>query len=322
MWGLWSLGSTAYYSGYYPYVNPYYVPSQVVYSVPAVNYSQPVDIETSEAQLDQAPPQAGINDFDAARESFKAGDYDTALARADAALKVMPKDSVLHEFRALVLFAKGEYSQAAATVNALLAVGPGWDWTTMISLYPDANTYTQQLRVLEKYRNEHPDDAAARFLLAYHYITCGHNDDAVRELKKVVELQPNDQVAARLLKMFQPSDEGTGDAAAQTPPAPTDTAPAEPVDAKSVIGAWTADRGDQGKIELTLGGDNKFTWKFTSQQGTQEFSGTYTLGGNILTLVNTNGAPMVGTLTGASENGFNFKLTGGDPSDPGLNFAK
>ena len=61
----------------------------------------------------------------------------------------MPTDAVLHEFRALVLFAMGDYRQSAAVVHSVLAVGPGWDWTTMSSLYPDPNRYTQQLAALE-----------------------------------------------------------------------------------------------------------------------------------------------------------------------------
>ena len=42
----------------------------------------------------------------------------------------MPNDASLHEFRALVLFALGQYEQAAATLYAVLSNGPGWDWTT------------------------------------------------------------------------------------------------------------------------------------------------------------------------------------------------
>ena len=45
-----------------------------------------------------------------------------------------------------MLFALKRYDEAAAALYAVLSVGPGWDWTTLISLYADPETYTQQLR--------------------------------------------------------------------------------------------------------------------------------------------------------------------------------
>ena len=38
------------------------------------------------------------------------------------------------------------YKEAAATLYAVLSVGPGWDWTTMIDLYPSEQVYESQLR--------------------------------------------------------------------------------------------------------------------------------------------------------------------------------
>ena len=40
----------------------------------------------------------------------------------------------------LVLFAQGKYEQAAAPLYSVLSVGPGWDWTTLIGNYSDANS--------------------------------------------------------------------------------------------------------------------------------------------------------------------------------------
>ena len=112
---------------------------------------------------------------------------------------------MLHEFRGLVLFALKRYQEAAATDYAVLAVGPGWDWTTLSSFYPDVNVYSAQLRDLEQYAKTHPDAADARFLLAYQYLTCGHADAAAKELKQVVRLKPNDQVSAQLLASLSES---------------------------------------------------------------------------------------------------------------------
>ena len=81
-------------------------------------------------------------------------------------------------FAALVLFAKGNYQPAAAMIHSLLAVGPGWDWATLSSMYPNVSVYTAQLRKLESFVREHPKDGAARFLLAYQYLSCGNVDAA------------------------------------------------------------------------------------------------------------------------------------------------
>ncbi len=89
--------------------------------------------------------------FDAGRQSFHNGDYAGALQQTDQALAKLPNDTTLHEFRALCLFALGRYDEAAATLYAVLSVGPGWDWTTLISLYPNVDAYTTQLRALEDY---------------------------------------------------------------------------------------------------------------------------------------------------------------------------
>ena len=120
-----------------------------------------------------------IAKFDSARAAFGTGDYAGALRLTDEALKVLPNDAMLHEFRALVLFAVGKYDLAAGPLYAVLSVGPGWDWTTMAGLYPDIEVYTTQLRKLEAYVTANPTSTAGRFVLAYHYLTQGNIDAAV-----------------------------------------------------------------------------------------------------------------------------------------------
>ena len=91
-----------------------------------------------------------------ARRAFYAGDYPRSLSLIDAAIAKSPSDVVLHEFCALVLFAMQRYKEAAGTLYAVLSVGPGWDWTTMISLYSDFDVYTRQLQSLENYVKRTP----------------------------------------------------------------------------------------------------------------------------------------------------------------------
>jgi hypothetical protein len=174
---------------------------------------------------------------------------------------------------------------------------------------------------LEEHVKANPDDAAARFLLAYHYLTCGHNDAAAAQLKKVVALNPQDSLSSQLLQ-------GLGD---KEPPAaskPKDTDPAKPeaaakpVEAAMLVGAWKSSRADGSTFALTLTKDGKFNWKYTQKGKTQDYSGPYTVADNLLILKQNDNPVMVGQVTLSGENQFTFKLPGENPSDPGLTFEK
>ena len=166
----------------------------------------------------EPPPEPGAVDtaqdaLTAARESFRAGDYARALTLTDQALAQTPNDPILHEFRALVLFALKRYKEAAATAYAVLTAGPGWNWATMVGLYPDVDTYNNQLRDLEASVRQNPNCAPGRFLLAYHYLVQGHKDAAANEFQNVVKLEPKDQLSAR----FAAALGATAPRAAQAP---------------------------------------------------------------------------------------------------------
>ena len=338
--------------GYWGYSNPYYSyssgPAYLDYSQPIVSAdttnADPNATDNAAAQtvvagqtdipgvaVDQpSPKDAAMQLFDTARVAFRSGDYEGALKQVEQALEKLPKDSVLQEFRALVLFAQQDYKGAAAPLYAVLSAGPGWDWTTLIHLYANIDVYTDQVRTLEEYRKVHPDSAEARFVLAYHYLTQGHGEAAAKELAKVVELNPRDALSAQILKSLTPPAAGD-----ETPPTPDselkpadsdvkpgDTKPAQPIDQSKLIGNWTASRDDGSTFALTLTKDRKFTWKFTLNKKTQEYKGPYELADNVLILKQNDSPAMVFDLKPVGTDSFNFKLAGGDPADPGLVFSK
>lgn len=355
-WGLgaWGLGAIGYNSGYLSYSNPYYDGSGLYGSY---NYSQPIPV----AYDNPGPPTAdSVNPADGmlnqAVAAFKNNDYDAALSIADKGLAQFPDDSVFHEFRALVLFAKGSYQPAAGVIHSLLAVGPGWDWPTLSSMYTDVSVYTEQLRRLESFVRNHPEDGAAGFLLAYQYLSCGSVDAAEKELARVVKVVPNDRVAADLLKMASASQDGgpaaTAAAKPVPPPSSDSRSTATPLDPAALVGTWNAARGDGSTFELTLGRDATFDWKFspsrrqtpaakaTAQRASdqnvrnpdlkrfaigrnvQEFGGTYTVEGNVLALERKHGGSLIAEVTSSGDRSFNFKLVGGPADDPGLAFNR
>jgi tetratricopeptide (TPR) repeat protein len=360
-YGNWGYGSSSNY-----YYNPY-GSSPLVLGSTVIDYSQPL------AQVDPAQPvvadenapvpndsdpatKAAMTEFDVARNAFMNGNYDAAMASVDRSIEQLPSDAVLHEFRGLVLFAQGNYKDAAAAVHAVLAGGPGWDWQTLRSLYPSVDVYTQQLRALESYASAHPDSADARFLLGYHYMTEGYRDAAIRQFTKVTQLQPDDVLAQQIVKASttppDPGDTGSSNAndvpltipqspvttrpsaatnAVETPPseAPAATADAPAVNqtaakpsVEQLAGAWNAAHQDGAKFDLNLTPEGTFTWKFTEGDKTGTLEGKYTLANDLLILEPKNGEPMVGRVTEAGADGFRFKILGAPAEDKGLKFGK
>jgi tetratricopeptide (TPR) repeat protein len=327
----WMFGPMLYNWGYSNYSNPYYggyAGNTVVAQQPAVyDYSQPLDTQ-SEPPPENVTTQANTT-FDSAREAFKGGDYSRALDLVEQSLRQTPNDPTLHEFRALVLFALKRYDEAAAAIYSVLSVGPGWDWTTLISLYADPETYTQQLRALENYCVQNTQAPQARFVLAYHYMTQGHADAAIRQLKNTVAIQPKDQLSAQLLQQLeqaqaqQAAGTETPQAPPVAPPAETATNPTSPVKEGKLEGTWVAQPVADTTITLTLQDQGRFAWKVSKQGKDQQFGGKFIYENGILTLVQdqNNNNVMVGNVSWKDDGRFNFKVLGGGPADPGLTFA-
>ncbi len=205
----------------YRYVNPFYVaPAQpILVDIPAIDYSRPiVDVEQITSQTWQAPSidsaeiQAGVNLLDQARDAFRNGDYASARRLAEEALKKTPQDPVLHEFRALTLFALQEYRDAAAAIYAVLSVGPGMSWESIGELYANSEVYTRQLRLLEDFHTRNQRSTDAMFLLAYHYTVLDLPDLAGKMLAKLREELPQDPLVQQLQQSLEEeSDEPSSD---------------------------------------------------------------------------------------------------------------
>jgi hypothetical protein len=330
-WGLssWMMGPMMYNYGYSNYSNPYYGGgygggNAVVAQQPVYDYSQPIDPQT--AQPEQTVANQAVSTFDAARDAFKAGNYAKALELVDQAIKTMPNDPTLHEFRAQTLFALGRYDEAAVPLYAVLSTGPGWDWTTLISLYADPETYTQQLRALEKYSSQNPSSASGHFVLGYEYLTEEHPDAAVREFKTLSAIQPKDTLSAQLVQQLEQSqNQPAASTTAQPPPAALSASATttSPGTEGKLEGSWTAQPDKNVKINLTFQGDGRFVWNVTKGGKDQSFAGKSSYENGILTLVqDQNNNTMVGNTHWTDDGHFVFKVIGGPPSDAGLSFSK
>ncbi|MFO0919694.1 MAG: tetratricopeptide repeat protein [Planctomycetaceae bacterium] len=327
----WVLGSAFYGLGYGNYGNPYYASSYGGY-----NYAQPIPAAyaSSDPGDTTAPSSTSTNDANAqaadrlltsARSEFRSGNYEEALKQIDQAITQTPGDTVLHEFRALTLFALHKYPEASATIYAVLSVAPGWNWSTMAGLYPSVAVYTEQLRTLEQEAKANPNEAAIHFLLGYHYLTMGHADAARKQLEMAAKLSTDDRVAKQLLQLLaqpQTSEDASGSNATKAP-SPPQTPSAEPSTAppSQLVGDWQAKAQGNGSISLALKDDGTFVWTFVQDGKPIKHEGRYELQGDTLIFDMKDGGGLIGKFT-EQDQGFHFAILNGPPSDPGLDFRR
>jgi tetratricopeptide (TPR) repeat protein len=320
MWGIavWSLGNMIYDMGYQSYRNPYPAPPvQNTY----ITYTQPVSVAAAahppgDEQATELAETKSNAALEQSRAAFRKGDYLAASKAVDEALAHTPGDVTLHEYRALVFFALGKYSDAAGVLNPVLASGPGWGWDTMVGLYTTTSTYDDQLRRLEDHVKSSPEKADARFLLGYHYMVCGHMESANGEFSKVAELQPADTISRQLRDLTAASipDAGESD--------PTPPAMPAPVDPDQLVGTWVSDRGADGKVTFTMTAAGDYTWAFMNAGQSSELKGTYGLNDKGLLVLTNDDSQMVSAVEIKDGGSMHFLLIGAPDGDPGLDFIK
>lgn len=360
----WGLESVATPWLYEDYSNPYTTPATqtIVVQQPVAeqaqapattvvfDYSKPISAMETARPTDAV--EAGQEALTAARESFRAGDYSQALSLTDQALAQTPNDAIMHEFRSLVLFALKRYDESAATAYAVLTAGPGWNWPTMVGLYPDVDTYIKQLRELETGVTRNPNSASSRFLLAYHYMVQGHKDAAASEFQNVVKLEPKDALSAQfaaalgakvppppklpaqvadtestsLTKSSNLVEAGIGAPAQLQPDAksrPVEDAPAPPSPPANLQGRWVAKPNEKISITLALNADGTFEWSVKQGSKRQAMQGRAGYQDQILSLAQEEGPPLLGKVeVDSTGNRFTFKPPGTPKTAAGLSFEK
>src|SRR5271157_3799811 len=328
--GAWGMGSPMYGWGYSNYNNAYYGlgpiggggnQAPVRSGPPPFDYSQP--ISTTVAAPAAPVAVKATAGFDQARDAFKQGNYALAVQLGEQALGQMPNDPNIHQFLALGLFAQGQYDQTAAPLYAVLTIGPGWNWTTLISAYAEADTYTQQLRALEAYIRANPQSAPAHFVEGYHYLTQGHNDAAAKQFEQAAGLQPADKLSAQLAAQLQPpaSQPPSSDGAAL----PTATASTEPASQGQLAGKWAATPAKDARVALSIMDNGDFTWAVTSTgKPDKTIAGKSTFANGVLTLAGQDkqlGA-LAGQVAWQDDNHMTFRVLGAPQDDPGLKFER
>ena len=241
----------------------------------------------------------------------------TALAQVDQAIAQVPNDTVLHEFRGLVLFALGRYKEAAAADYAVLSAGPGWDWTTLSAPLSERGCLHGATPRLGAVRKIEPggigrEIPAGRKLPDLRLHRCCRRTAQGQSCNWIprTSCPPNCSVAfphrilpsrryranRRRLRSRPMRRASWATGPRRVPIAPRSNWP------------WPA--------------DGKFTWALDQKGKPQQFSGTYTVADNLLVLKQGDNPMMVGQVASLASDRFNFKLAGDNPSDPGLTFVR
>ncbi len=190
-WPWWLLGYG--YGGYAGYGPGYY---NAAYYAPTTT------------QAAQAAPPAADQYIAAGEQAFKSGQYESAIRSWQHALVEDPANGGVAMMMAQALFAIGQYDAAASAVQVGMQSLEQAQWGNLVKnyreLYPNIQNYSTQLKALEKARDTKPDDPALRFLLGYHFGYLGYPKEAVRELDKCLDRQPQDQAAWKLRAIFAP----------------------------------------------------------------------------------------------------------------------
>jgi hypothetical protein len=296
------------------YWNPFYTSA---YMYGGYDYAAPIPENSQAPEDDQS--------FVAARAAFYAGDYNAALLDINQAVQNVPGNEDIHQFRALVYFAMGDYHRAAAVAHAILEGGPGWNWSTLQSFYASVNTYTQQLRALERYVDEHVNDPASHFELGYQYLMLGYLSAARLQFARVVALEPRDSLSGNLLAGLGGAQHVNSQTVFSNDTAGTALSgqPAGPgTEVMPLAGTWKAMPAPRATIEATLEPDGRFIWKATQGGQVEPFTGTYLRQGDSLVFNRNDGEKMDGVVTMKGSNAFQFRLKNTDPNDPGLEFSR
>ncbi len=321
----WSLNTASWLFGLGSYSNPYYsdgggggydYSQPLIMEQPATAAAAPATDTTAEA-LPPGVTQQGLTVFDEARTLFHDKQYKEALAKCMEALKQMPQDATLHEFKALCHFVLGDYKNAATTLYAVLSVGPGWDWTTMANLFESVDEYTTYLRKLEAYCSKNKESADAYFVLAYHYLTMDKKDLALRMYKIVAKLAPNDTVTKQLLQGLGYEPPANGEA----PPAPKEPDNTPAIPEEKLLGQWKAPGPNNTSFSLKLTKEGEFTWGYTKNNKTESVKGAYGQQGGNLVMESDGGNTMVADIKLIDDSTLEFQMTG-MPDSPKLKFKK
>jgi tetratricopeptide (TPR) repeat protein len=162
-----------------------------------------LDLPKEAKEAEQVESSGESNEFvRQGEDALKARDYRSAVRAWRHAVVDDPKNGTTVMMLAQALFAAGEYDEAAAAAQQAMRLLPEAKRREAASkfreFYTNTQDYSDQLSELEKAVERYPNDPSLRFELGFQYAYSGHPDLALRQLDKLLELVPQDQVGREL----------------------------------------------------------------------------------------------------------------------------
>ena len=140
------------------------------------------------------------------------------------------------------------------------------------------------------------------FVLAYHYLVIGQNDAAVKMLKEVVRLKPDDVTAKRMLETLDPPEDDPAATVAEEKPA-------EDGPTTDLVGNWTSD--DKTPIKLTIDEQSQFTWQASPPgKPAVKLNGDLIASSDTIALETENEGTMIGRVRSGGPDKFTLLLQG------------
>jgi hypothetical protein len=167
------------YSGYgygYPYSNsysPYMTYFTNAIDVPNVIPTSTALVSTDPTAVGNNAPASVASFVDQGETAFRSGDFNGAVHAWRHAAVDDSQNPVLTMMLGQAFFATGKYDEAAGAIQMAMQQIPKEKWGVVVSNYKDlygsAQSFTDQLRALEKAVRDKPQDPAQRFLLGFQY---------------------------------------------------------------------------------------------------------------------------------------------------------
>lgn len=136
-----------------------------------------------------------------AKAAQRAGDETTAVAKYEAILKAAPHLAPAYNNLGALYFDRGEYAEAARTLERGLALDPRMTTASGVlgMSYLKLGRSEEAKSRLEAAVNAHPADNTLQMSLAHAVLNLGEYEEAARVLRGCVERSPKDQAALYLL---------------------------------------------------------------------------------------------------------------------------
>jgi tetratricopeptide (TPR) repeat protein len=216
-----------YYSSSYYGVVPYAVtPAELGAlndtQLPVVPLENPYVARPTQAPLIECEPAAAAYQLEA-EAAFREHRFEDAARFANHAMVEDRNNGKLCLFAAQTQFALGDYDEAAQLIHLAASLLPASEWGFVVEnykLFYRGRDFVQQMESLVQTVKANPQSIAATFVRGYQYRYLGYHDSARALLAKVVQLAPDDRLAAELLTQIP----------APAPAADAVPAPSEPIE--------------------------------------------------------------------------------------------